>query len=96
MNGVSSIMTSSWRHNDIRFFGTLGENVEEVKLSKYTKFHAFIIICTIIPFPSHNSPDYVSDARPWPYNRSFTVEHRTTLDRNGNDAEFLWKHMICS
>ena len=58
MNGVSSIMTSSWRHNDIRFFGTLGENVEEVKLSKYTKFHAFIIICTIIPFPSHNSPDY--------------------------------------
>ena len=48
MNGVSSIMTSSWRHNDIRFFGTLGENVEEVKLSKYTKFHAFITICTIV------------------------------------------------
>ena len=48
MNGNSSIMTSSWRHIDIRFFGTLGENVEEVKLSKYTKFHAFITICTIV------------------------------------------------
>ena len=48
MNGVSSIMTSSWRHNDIRFFGTLGENVEEFKLSKYNKFHAFITICTIV------------------------------------------------
>ena len=46
-NAISLNMTSWWPHDDVRFFGTLGQVVEFDILSKHAKFHACVTICTI-------------------------------------------------